>query len=164
VLLRRHREDDLDAVYGAVTESLDHLRPWMPWAADYTRQSAFEFLVASARRWEDGSEYNYAIVTEGALAGGCGLMARIGPGGLEIGYWVRQGYTRRGLATAAAAALIEQAFLLPGVDRVEIVTDELNVASAGVPRKLGFTEIGRRPLDMPPPAGTGLGVVWRLVR
>ena len=164
VTLRRHREDDLDAVYEAVTESLDHLRPWMPWAADYTRQSAFEFLVASARRWEDGSEFGYAIITEGTLAGGCGLMARIGPGGLEIGYWVRQGYTRRGLATAASAALVEQAFLLPGVDRVEIVTDELNVASAGVPRKLGFTEIGRRPLDMPPPAGTGLGVVWRLVR
>jgi len=164
VTLRRHREDDLDAVYEAVTESLDHLRPWMPWAADYTRQSAFEFLVASARRWEDGSEFGYAIITEGTLAGGCGLMARIGPGGLEIGYWVRQGYTRRGLATSASAALVEQAFRLPGVDRVEIVVDELNAASAGVPRKLGFTEAGRRPLDLPPPAGTGIGVVWRLAR
>ena len=164
VLLRRHREDDLDAVYEAVTESLDHLRPWMPWAAGYTRQSAFEFLTASAMRWENGSEFNYAIWADGALAGGCGLMARIEPGGLEIGYWVRQGYTRRGLASAASAALVEQAFLLPGVERVEIVTDELNVASAGVPRKLGFTEAGRRPLGMPPPAGTGIGVVWRLVR
>jgi ribosomal-protein-serine acetyltransferase len=164
VRLRRHREDDLDAVYQAVTESLDHLRPWMPWAADYTRQAAFEFLIASARRWEEGSEFGYAIVADGTLAGGCGLMARIGPGGLEIGYWVRQGFTRRGLATAASAALVEQAFRLPGVERVEIVTDELNLASAGVPRKLGFTEAGRRPLDLPPPAGTGLGVVWRLAR
>ena len=71
-------------------------------------------------------------------------MARIGPGGLEIGYWVHHAYTRRGLATAAAAALVEQAFRLPGVDRLEIVHDELNVASGGVPRKLGFTEVGRR--------------------
>jgi ribosomal-protein-serine acetyltransferase len=156
VRLRRHREDDLDAVFQAVTDSLDHLRPWMPWAADYTRQTAHEFLVAS--------EYNYAIVTDGTLAGGCGLMARIGPGGLEIGYWVRQGYTRHGLATAASAALVEQAFRLPGVERVEIVTDELNLASAGVPRKLGFTEAGRRPLDLPPLAGTGIGVVWQLAR
>ena len=162
--LRRHGEDDLDAVFQAVTDSLDHLRPWMPWAADYTRPAAHEFLVASARRWADGSEYNYAIVTDGTLAGGCGLMARIGPGGLEIGYWVRQGYTRRGLATAASAALVEQAFRLPGVERVEIVTDELNLASAGVPRKLGFTEAGRRPLDLAPLAGTGIGVVWQLAR
>jgi len=164
VRLRRHREDDLDAVFQAVTDSLDHLRPWMPWAADYTRQAAAGFLAASACGWEDGSEYNYAIVTDGTLAGGCGLMARIGPGGLEIGYWVRQGYTRRGLATTASAALVEQAFRLPDVERVEIVIDELNLASAGVPRKLGFTEAGRRPLDLPPPAGTGVGVVWRLAR
>ena len=98
----------------------------------------------------------------GVLAGGIGLMARIGPGGLEIGYWVRQAYTRRGLATAAAAALVEQAFRLPGVDRVEIVHDELNVASGGVPRKLGFTEVERAP-DGPARAGRHrLGVVWRL--
>jgi ribosomal-protein-serine acetyltransferase len=164
VRLRRYSEDDLDAVFQAVTDSLDHLRPWMPWAADYTRQTAAEFLAVSARGWADGTEYSYAIIADGTLAGGAGLMARIGPGGLEIGYWVRQGYTRRGLATAASAALVEQAFRLPGVERVEIVTDELNLASAGVPRKLGFTEAGRRPLDMPPPAGTGVGVVWRLDR
>jgi len=164
VTLRRWREDDLDAVFQAVTESLDHLRPWMPWAADYTRESAAEFLAKSAKDWADGNEYNYAILTDSALAGGCGLMARIGPGGLEIGYWVRRAWTRRGLATAASAALVDQAFRLPGVDRVEIVHDELNVASGGVPRKLGFTEIGRRPLDPPTPTGTGTGVVWRLLR
>jgi ribosomal-protein-serine acetyltransferase len=47
---------------------------------------------------------------------------------------------------------------------VEIVHDELNIASGGVPRKLGFTEVGRRPLEIPPPEGTGVGVVWRMVR
>jgi len=164
VRLRRYREDDLDALIEAVTDSLDHLRPWMPWAADYSRRAASEFLAASARNWADGSEYNYAIVTDGTLAGGAGLMARIGPGGLEIGYWVRHGYTRRGLATAASAALVEQAFRLPGVDRVEIVHDELNVASAGIPRKLGFTEVERRPIDIRAPAGNGIGVVWRLTK
>jgi RimJ/RimL family protein N-acetyltransferase len=91
-------------------------------------------------------------------------MTRCGPGGLEIGYWVRSAYTGRGLATAATAALVGQAFGLPGVDWVEIVHDELNVASGQIPRKLGFTETGRRPLDLPSPSGTGTGVVWRLAR
>jgi ribosomal-protein-serine acetyltransferase len=164
VTLRRYRQDDLGAVFEAVTESLDHLRPWAPWAVGYTTESAAEFLAKSARDWADGREYNYAIITGDTLVGGCGLMARIGPGGLEIGYWVHQAYTRRGLATAAASALTEQAFRLPGVDRVEIVHDELNVASGGVPRKLGFTEIGRRPIEPRSPEGTGVGVVWRLTR
>jgi RimJ/RimL family protein N-acetyltransferase len=164
VTLRRYREGDVDAVFAAVTASLDHLRPWMPWAAEYSRQSAEEYLDGSVRSWEDGTEYNYAILAAGTLAGSTGLMARIGPGGLEIGYWVHRDWTRRGLATAAAAALVDQAFRLPGVDRIEIVHDELNLASGKIPRKLGFTEIERRPLDPPPAAGTGFGVVWRLLK
>ena len=156
VTLRRYREDDLDALLQAVTESLDHLRPWMPWAANYTRQTAAGYLARSVRDWADGNEYNYAILTDGVLAGSCSLMARIGPGGLEIGYWVHQ--------AAAAAGLVEQAFRLPGVDRVEIIHDELNVASGGVPRKLGFTQVGRQPLSEPTPGGNGVGVVWRLTR
>jgi ribosomal-protein-serine acetyltransferase len=164
VTLRRYRAGDVDAVFAAVTASLDHLRPWMPWAAGYTRESAAQYLDGSIRSWADGTEYNYAILTEGALAGSVGLMARISPGALEIGYWVHRAYTRRGLATAASAALVEQAFRLPGVDRVEIVHDELNVASGKIPRKLGFTEIERRPLDPAPEAGTGTGIVWRLLK
>jgi ribosomal-protein-serine acetyltransferase len=164
VTLRRYRAEDAGALFGAVTESLDHLRRWLPWAADYSRASAEEVLAGSVKDWDEGTAYNYAIVTGGALAGTIGLMTRCGPGGLEIGYWVRSAYTGRGLATAATAALIGQAFGLPGVDWVEIVHDELNVASGQIPRKLGFTEAGRRPLDSPPPSGTGTGVVWRLTR
>jgi len=164
VTLRRYRADDLDDLVRAVAESEDHLAPWLPWAAGHSRESEAGFLAQSARDWESGTAYNYAIRTGGAFAGGIALMTRIGPGGLEIGYWVHRAFTRRGLATAATAALVGQAFRLPGVDRVEIIHDELNVASGGVPRKLGFTEAGRRPLSEPTPGGNGIGVVWRLTR
>jgi RimJ/RimL family protein N-acetyltransferase len=123
VTLRRFRADDRDALFQTVTASLDHLRPWMPWAADYSLASAEEYLAGSVKSWDEGTEYNYAIMT--ATPGGTALA---------------------------------------GVDRVEIVHDELNLASAGIPRKLGFTEVGRRPLDFRPPAGSGTGVVWRLTR
>ena len=164
VTLRRFRAEDAGALFGAVIESLDELRPWMPWAADYSRASTEEYLAGSVKDWDEGTAFNYAIVTGDALVGSIGLMTRCGPGGLEIGYWVRSAYTGRGLATAATEALAGQAFDLPGVDWVEIVHDELNVASGQIPRKLGFTEAGRRPLDIHPPSGTGTGVVWRLTR
>jgi RimJ/RimL family protein N-acetyltransferase len=164
VVLRRLRADDADALYQAVAESGDHLSRWMPWAPGYTREAAVGYLAASDRAWEEGEAYNYAIVVEGKLAGDCGLMARIGPGALEIGYWVHRGYTRRSLATTAARALVGEAFRLPGVTRVEMLIDELNVASAGVPRKLGFSPVGRRPVEPRPAAGSGMGIVWRLVR
>jgi ribosomal-protein-serine acetyltransferase len=164
VLLRRWQVADLDAACEAVFSSLEHLRPWMPWAVGFSRASQADFLAASERDWESGTAYNYAMIVDGEVAGSTGLMARIGPGGLEIGYWVRQAFTRRGLATAGAAALVRQAFALPGIDRVQIIHDELNVASGGVPRKLGFSEIERRPLDEKPLGGTGIGVVWQVTR
>ncbi len=101
VTLRRFRADDLDAVYQAVTDSLGHLIPWLPWAAGYTRQSAAEFLAQSGRGWTSGTVYDYAIIVGGMLAGSISLMARVEPGGLEIGYWVHPAWTRRGLASAA---------------------------------------------------------------
>src|ERR1700748_43511 len=150
VTLRRYRAEDVDALFGAVTESLDDLRPWMPWAADYSRASAEEYLAGSVKDWDEGTAYNYAIVTGDALVGSIGLMNRSAAG--------------RGMSAAPTAPLVGQAFGLPGVDWVEIVHDELNVASGQIPRKLGFTEAGRRPLDFPSPSGTGTGVVWRLTR
>ncbi len=163
-VLRRWRAADLEAACEAVLASLEHLRPWMPWAADFSRASQAEFLAGSERDWESGVAYDYALLVDGAIAGSAGLMACIGPGGLEIGYWVHQAYTRRGLATAASAALTEQAFALPGIDRVQIVHDKMNVASGGVPRKLGFREIGPRLLQERPPGGTGMGVAWEVTR
>ena len=56
VTLRRFRPDDLDALFQAVTESLDHLRPWMPWAADYSLASAEEYLAGSVKSWDEGTE------------------------------------------------------------------------------------------------------------
>src|SRR3954453_8898518 len=108
----------------------------MPWGADYSRASAEEYLADSVRDWDEGTAYNYAIVTGDALVGSIGLMTRCGPGGLEIGYWVRSPSPGRGLAQAATAAVVGQAFGLPGVDWVEIVHDELTVASGQIPRKL----------------------------
>lgn len=163
VTLRRWRSGDLDAACDTVFASLEHLRPWMPWAVEYSRQGQADFLAAAQRDWESGGAYNYAMLVDGVIAGSTGLMARIGPGGLEIGYWVAVGYTRRGLATAASLALTRQAFALPGIDRVQIVHDELNTASSGVPRKLGFTEIERRPIERPL-CGTGVGVAWEMTR
>jgi len=166
VTLRRWRAADADTLCDLILGSLEHLRPWLPWAADYGRADAAQFTGRCEQDWETGAGFHYAIIAGGAVAGSCGLHNRIGPGGLEIGYWVHAMHLRRGIATAATAALVEAAFGLPGIERVEIVHDEANVASGGVPRKLGFTEITRRPHRGGPrtPGESGTEVVWRMTR
>jgi len=163
--LRRWRATDVDEVYHVVSDCLDHLRPWMPWAEGYDRASAARFMALSEHDWDAGVAYHYAILSDGAIAGSCGLMRRIGPRGMEIGYWLHPAYTGRGLATDAAAALVEQAFALPGVDYVEILHDLANTASGGIPRRLGFGQLERRARSQPEaPGEAGVSVVWRLTR
>ena len=92
-------------------------------------------------------------------------MARIGPGGLEIGYWVAREHTGRGIATAAAAALTEAGLGLPGIERIEIVHDLSNAASGQVPRKLGYARVGTGVGRFPrAPGECGTSAIWRLVR
>jgi ribosomal-protein-serine acetyltransferase len=164
VTLRRWRPADLEASCDAVLASQEHLKPWMPWAVDFSRAGQEEFLALAQRQWDAGEAFLYAMIVAGQIAGSIGLHGRIAPDGLEIGYWVHADFTRRGLATVASAALADVAFAMPGIERVEIVVDELNFASAGVPRKLGFTDAGRRKLTPPPLGGSGHAVVWQLTR
>ncbi|WP_433937200.1 GNAT family N-acetyltransferase [Sorangium cellulosum] len=72
------------------------------------------------------------------MLGGTGLHPRVGPRGLEIGYWIHVAHGGRGLATEAAAALTRVAFEVAQLDRVEIHCGPANARSVAVPRKLGF--------------------------
>ena len=166
-VLRRLRPEDLDVLDRIIVESLDHLLPWMPWAAAHTRQTALEHLDRCEAAWGSGEAYNYAITVDGEPVGSCSLMRRIGPGGMEIGYWLHPGWTGRGLVTASAAALVGAAFALPDVTRVEIHHDEANKASGAVPQRLGFTVVSRGPdaaVRGAAPAESGVTVVQRLLK
>jgi RimJ/RimL family protein N-acetyltransferase len=163
VTLRRWHEQDAAPLHEVVRESLAHLRPWMAWATDgYTLEAAAGFVTGTADEWARGTAFNYAIVVSDRIVGAASLMARIGPGGLELGYWLRPAFVGRGVATRAAALLVAEA-CHAGARRVEIVTDVANARSAAIPRRLGFEEVGRRPPQEPvTPGEDGLDVVWRL--
>ncbi len=159
-------EADFPEFFRVIEESLEHLRPWMPWVAEHGPARTTEFLARRPERWASGEEFSYAIVLDGAIVGSCGLFRRndSSDGGREIGYWLHPAVTGRGLATRAAGALVEQAFLLPGVEYVEIVHDLGNHASGAVPARLGFTDHLRRTVTPLAPAETGEDQIWRLTR
>jgi RimJ/RimL family protein N-acetyltransferase len=163
VTLRRWREGDAAEVYPVIVEALDHLRPWMPWATGHSLERTEAYVANADLAWVVGDGCDYAIRTEGRIIGSCGLMTRIGPGGLELGYWLHPAFTGRGLMTVAGGALVDEAATVPGVDHVEIHHDAANLASAAVARRLGFTEVERRERAAASmaPADCGVEVVWR---
>ncbi|MFD0568351.1 GNAT family N-acetyltransferase [Kitasatospora gansuensis] len=150
--LRRLDEADLPELLRVIDESLEHLRPWLPWVAEHSPARTAAHVGRRAECWADGTEYTYALVLDGAIVGLSGLMRRedTEPGGREIGYWLHPAATGRGVATRAARALTEQAFRIPGVEFVEIVHDAANLASGAVPARLGYTEHLRRPPNCSP--------------
>ena len=166
IVLRRWLETDADAIAQAVTESLEHLRPWMAWASEepQTIEQRRALIARWEREWAEGGDAVYGIFVEGAVAGGCGLHRRRGPRTLEIGYWIHRDFTRRGIATAVSRMLTAAAFAVPEIEHVEIHHDKANVASAGVPRRLGFTLVEEQPDERVAPAEIGVDCTWRIHR
>lgn len=166
--LRRWQKEDINAAAQAIRDSHDHLLPWSHLAVGDSHEVATGLVTTALSEWERDEAYKYALVVEGLVVGGCGLMRRIGPGGLEIGYWLHGAWTGRGLVTEAVAALIVAGFALDGVEFLEIRHDAANLASAAVPRRLGFEEVTLRadPDASAPrlPGESGAVVAWRKTR
>ena len=166
VTLRPWRPDDVGAMARAIAESVEHLRPWMPWAAAEPLSLAdrTQLVAEFCRQWATGESYVYGMFAGGAPVGGTGLHPRIGHGGLEIGYWVHPAWTGRGVATSTTRALTTVALGLPGIVRVEIHHDKANAASRRIPEKLGYTLVAEVPEPPEAPAETGVECRWRMTR
>ena len=168
LVLRRWTATDAEALGAAIAQSVEHLRPWMPWAAGepVPLDDRVRWIQQCNREWEAGGDVVLGILlADGTVIGGTGLHRRGGPGTLEIGYWVHVDHTGRGHVTEAAAALTDAAFGLPEIDHVEIHHDRANVASRGVPERLGYTRIGEiEPTTAAAPGEERVHVCWRVDR
>ncbi|MDX6688197.1 MAG: ribosomal-protein-serine acetyltransferase, partial [Baekduia sp.] len=104
LVLRSWTEDDAPALSRAIAASVEHLRPWMAWAADEPHDDLWRRQLIRGWRQEAaaGGDETFGMWLGDQVVGACGLHRRIGPGGLEIGYWVHAAFTRQGLATEAA--------------------------------------------------------------
>ena len=155
----------------AVDSSLEHLRPWLPWAHEDPQplETKVELLRGFRGRFDLGQDFVYGIFSrDGSEAlGGTGLHTRRGEGAFEIGYWVRASRTGEGVCTEAAAAVTRVGFEVCEADRIEIRVDPANAASLAIPRKLGFAEEGTARGVFHDPDGTpraGDAVVFALLR
>ena len=87
----------------ALVESVNHLTPWIPWAttATPTLADAEARLGIWIRDYDTGANHVYALfdATDGRLVGGVGLHPRVGPGAIEVGYWIRLHAVGRGVRT-----------------------------------------------------------------
>jgi RimJ/RimL family protein N-acetyltransferase len=153
LVIRCYEPEDAPLLKEAVDSSIDHLRPWMPWARfePQTLDEKVELLRGFRSRFDADQDYPYGVFApdESRQIGGAGLHSRGGDGSLEIGYFIRADSIGQGLATEVTAVLARVGIEKCGVDRIDVQVEPANERSLRIPRKLGFTQEGllRRRLE-----------------
>jgi len=146
LVVRCYNPSDVQMLAESVSENIEHLKPWMPWA--HAEPEPIEEKEKRLRRFRGmfdlGQDYIYGIFNpeETRLLGGTGLHTRLGENELEIGYWIHKDFINHDLVTESTAALIKVAFEIIHIHRLEIHCDPANYPSAAIARKLGFTQEG----------------------
>jgi len=138
--------DPLDAskLKAAIDMSIEHLRPWMPWATleIVPLEGRVAWIRTCRAEFDLDRNYVYGIfnLEESEVIGGTGLHVRQSPEAREIGYWISKANVGHGYATEVAAALTKVAFEIDDIKRVEIHCAVDNVKSAAIPKRLGFEQ------------------------
>ncbi|WP_415971840.1 GNAT family N-acetyltransferase [Rhodococcus sp. 077-4] len=164
LVIRRESADDVVAIADVIDRNLVRLVPWMGWATEEATQPSTQLarIAQAVEQWDAGEMFDYGIfdLEGGAFLGKIGMHRRIGPHGMELGYWLDGNAEGRGVISEAVAALMQEAFNLDGVDRVEIHCDAANLRSQAVPRRLGFVldRIEHQPIAAA--SETGQHMVW----
>jgi len=148
LVLRCWDPKDAILIQEAAAGSKEHLLPFMPWATDepQTVEQKVELMRKFRGLFDRGEDYIYGIFDQNELRalGGTGLHTRLKDNALEIGYWLHKDFINQGLISESTAALTKVAFELYHVDRMEIHCSVENLASAAVPRKLGYVHEATR--------------------
>jgi RimJ/RimL family protein N-acetyltransferase len=157
LVIRCYEPSDAPLAKDAIDSSLEHLQPWMHWA-DQEPQTVEEktaLLKSFRSAFDSGTNFVMGIFSpdESQQLGGTGLHPESDAGGLEIGYFIRASATRQGYVTESTAALTRVGFEICGADRIVIRIDPDNLASLGVPPKLGFVEEATLRRRLPSKAG-----------
>lgn len=140
--LRPFRPSDVTSLHEALHASMDSIGRWQPWCTPaYSLDDARHWIARTRLAWDGvGDECSLAIADRSTddIIGSIGLNHWQPEYGMaNLGYWVRQSWQERGVATAAVRMLARHAFRATELRRIEIVVASGNQASRRVAEKAG---------------------------
>ncbi|AWB43746.1 GNAT family N-acetyltransferase [Paenibacillus sp. CAA11] len=143
LLIRAPQWGDGKPLNAAIRESLEALRPFMPFARVTPEPEETEQVVRRGRlHYLDRTDMMMILCDKqtGELLGATGLH-RINWDArrFEIGYWIRTSRSGQGLVTEAVNGITGFAVKHLEANRIEVRCDDRNHRSAAVARRAGFT-------------------------
>ena len=158
LIIRTLRPGDGANLNSAVCESINELRPWLPWADHTVGIEESETVACTAyEKYKAKTDLMFGLFDKqtGKYIGGSGLHnIDWNVPAFEIGYWVRTSCVSQEYITEAVNAITKFAFEQLGAYRVCIKINSRNTRSRMVAERAGFEFEGTLRNDMRMPNGS----------
>ncbi|MEK5231455.1 GNAT family protein [Lysinibacillus sp. FSL K6-0232] len=142
--LRTIALEDAEAVFALTDASREYLREWLPWL-DFTKEVAdtTAYIESCIKGHATNSSLSLVILFKEKIVGITGFN-NINPNNKigTIGYWLGEGAQGHGIMTKAVKALLQYAYDVLQLHKVEIRAAEGNMKSRAIPERLGFVKEG----------------------
>src|SRR3989304_10497400 len=146
LLLCQPVASDAKKYFDAVTESMNEITLWLPWAKHYpTMIQVMEYIKECNNNWITKNNSNFGLPLWIFEKNSSKFIGNIIIWNIawdipkfEFGYWCRTSQTKNGYITEAVNALTQYCFRQLGVKRIEIRCEINNTRAQLVPKRLGF--------------------------
>jgi ribosomal-protein-serine acetyltransferase len=139
--LERLNLSHVEAIFTAIDQNRKFLRKWLPFV-DFTQKQidTERFVKSILEKTSTNRDEVYVIWYKHEFAGLIGFkdIDRINDK-IEIGYWLIEKMTGKGIASAATRKMVNLAFRNMEMYRVQIRCGVGNDKSSAIPRRLGFS-------------------------
>lgn len=139
--LEKLKLSHVETIFNAIDQNRKFLRKWLPFV-DFTFKTTDteRFVRSILEKHSANRDEVYVIWYKYEFAGLIGFkdIDRINDK-IEVGYWLVEKLTGKGIATAATRKMVNLAFRNMNMNRVQIRCGVGNTKSSAIPRRLGFS-------------------------
>ena len=131
-------------IFMLVQNNKEYLAEYLDWV-DETKspEVILENTKKALRDYSEKTGIGYVIKVDGKIVGRISLWeVSTKTKTFEIGYWISQEYTKKGIMTECTKVVINTGFKWFGSEKIEINCVVDNIASNRIAQKLGFTHEG----------------------
>jgi ribosomal-protein-alanine N-acetyltransferase len=151
LVLRPPRASDVPALRRALRRNTEHLRPWsaatIPGEDPSSLTAVSKAVLRQRREWKRGESFVF-LMTSRTLE--TSIVGRIALGSVQrgvfqntyLGYWIDEEHRGLGLMPEGVTAVLDFAFEVAGLHRVQAAVIPRNTASIRVMEKVGFRREG----------------------
>ena len=144
ITLRRLTRENAQEKFDLIVKNHDHLLPWLPWADFYHEiDDMYKYTDSEIEKFDAGTAVNYDIYCQDQLVGSIDFN-HIDEDNhhAEIGYWLGEEFTGKGIMTRVVASFTKYGFEKLGMIRIAILACVDNKPSIAVAERLNFTKEG----------------------